>query len=103
MTPKMRKANGMTLYVGEHCGVGYVVTREGVWWTHDGDDGAERDDEKAYEKVIQIIEERHGKKQSRTDDEAARDGAASGLGDARKGQASVGSGGSQGNDDREKQ
>lgn len=69
--PKMRRLERMTIYTGKHQGIGYVVTKDGVWWTHQGDEGAEANDESAFKKAIAAIEERHGKKQSGEEDEGA--------------------------------
>ena len=74
--PKMRKLERMTIYTGRHWNVGYVVTKEGVWWTHQGDEGVEEDDEKAFKKAIAAIEEQHGKEQPREENKGASKDAA---------------------------
>lgn len=94
MTPKMRRLDGMTIYVGNHRGVGYVVTNAGVWWTHAGHGGVEADDEKAYKKAIQAIEESEndGKEQPRQDHEGEAEDQAGGAHADGEGSASVGGG-----------
>lgn len=69
--PKMRRLENMTIYTGRHWGVGYVVTKDGVWWTHQGDAGVEDDDEKAFKKALKAIEERDGKEQSGEENKSA--------------------------------
>lgn len=60
----MRKLDGMTVYVGKHKGVGYVITGDGVWWTHAGHGGAEESDEKAYRAALAAIDN-HGTQQGK--------------------------------------
>lgn len=93
MTPKMRRLDGMTIYTGSHRGVGYVVTNAGVWWTHAGHGGVEADDEKAYKKAIQVIEENDdGKEQPGQDHKGAAEDQAGGACADGAGGASVGGG-----------
>lgn len=68
-SPKMRRLGDLTIYIGRHWGVGYVVTKDGVWWTHQEDGGGEETDEKAFKKAIETIEKRNGKEQSGKEDE----------------------------------